>query len=119
MINALLTIDDVPENNTIEILDYLYKRHIPAILFTIGKKASIHPEILIYAINHGFIIGNHSYTHPHFSDLTLDEATRYFNKTRVDGLHDQVDIFREYSEDYSEKIALKCKDYETWDRNEL
>jgi peptidoglycan/xylan/chitin deacetylase (PgdA/CDA1 family) len=81
MINALLTIDGVPENSTIEILDYLYKRHIPAILFTIGEKASIHPEILIYAINHGFIIGNHSYTHPHFSDLTLDEAIAEIEKT--------------------------------------
>ena len=52
-------------------------------------------------------------------DLTLDEAKRYFNKTDMDGLHDQLDIYQEYSEDYSEKIASKCKDYETWDRDEL
>lgn len=52
-------------------------------------------------------------------DLTLEEATKYFNKIRVDGLNDQVDIFREYSDDFSEKIATKCKDFETWDRSEL
>ena len=52
-------------------------------------------------------------------DLTLEEAKKYFNKINVDGLNDQVDIYRKKSENYSEKIALKCKDYETWDKSEL
>lgn len=51
--------------------------------------------------------------------LTFDEAKRYFNKIDMNGLNDQVDIYREYSEEYSEKIAMKCKDYETWDRSEM
>lgn len=52
-------------------------------------------------------------------DLTLEEATRYFNKTRMDDRVDQVEIFQEYSEEDSEIIARKCKDFETWDRDEL
>ena len=88
MINALLTIDDVPENNTIEIIDYLYSRGIPAIMFTVGEKAAMHPKVLSYAIKHGFIIGNHSYTHPHFSDLTIDEAIKEIEMT--DAVIDEI-----------------------------
>ena len=52
-------------------------------------------------------------------DLTFEEAKRYFDKTRTDGLVDQVEIFKECSEEGSEVIARKCKDFETWDRDEM
>ena len=52
-------------------------------------------------------------------DLTFEEAKRYFDKTRIEGLTEQVEIFRELSEEEVEIIARKYEDYETWDRDEL
>lgn len=36
---------------------------------------------VVYAIQHGFWIGNHSYTHPHFSDISLSEAREEIVRT--------------------------------------
>ena len=52
-------------------------------------------------------------------DLTFEEAKRYFDKTRIEGLTEQVEIFRELSEEEVEIIARKYEGYETWDRDEL
>ena len=52
-------------------------------------------------------------------DLTLEEAKTMFNKYKVDGIHDQVEIWQEFSEECVEKIALKDRDFETWDRDEM
>lgn len=52
-------------------------------------------------------------------DLTFEEAKEMFDSIDVGVIHDQVDIYREYSPEYMEKIALKCTDYETWDRDEM
>ena len=71
MIQALLTIDDIPSNNTRAIVDYLNKARIQAVMFAIGKKLKQDPEPVIYAIQHGMIIGNHGYFHLHFSSLNL------------------------------------------------
>ena len=39
MIQALLTIDDIPSDNTCAIVDYLNKAGIQAIMFAVGEKA--------------------------------------------------------------------------------
>ncbi len=69
-----LTIDDGPSEDFKDKVDYLYERNIPAIFFCIGKNIEEHIEDVVYAIIKGFIIGNHSYSHKHFSDLTIDES---------------------------------------------
>ncbi len=76
MIRALLTIDDVPSCNTRAIVDHLNSAGIRAILFAVGRKAEKDPEPLIYALRHGMVIGNHSYSHPHFSELSLQDGIR-------------------------------------------
>lgn len=53
------------------------------------------------------------------SDLTFEEAKKLFDSTKIGCIHDQVDIYREWSEDYIEKIALKDADFETWDKDEM
>ncbi len=35
----------------------------------------------MFAIKKGFIIGNHSYAHPHFSKITKEEAFEQIKKT--------------------------------------
>ena len=74
MIKAILTIDDVASKNTPAIVDYLTEKKIPAILFAYGRNLARYPEYGVYALSHGLILGNHSYTHPHFSEISLEEG---------------------------------------------
>jgi len=74
VINALLTIDDVPSKNTSAIVDYLNEKGIQAIMFAVGKKLERYPEQAIYALQHGMILGNHSYSHPSFSAISMEES---------------------------------------------
>ena len=78
---AYLTIDDAPSNNFDMILKYLLKNKIPAIFFCEGRKIIKRPENIIKAIKDGFIIGNHSYDHPNFSEISIEEAESQITDT--------------------------------------
>lgn len=80
MIKALLTIDDVSSVNTPAIVDYLCEKNIKAIMFMVGAWAEDHPDELVYALQHGMIVGNHSYSHPHFSEISFDECRHEIEK---------------------------------------
>ncbi len=73
---AYLTIDDVPSKDFRSKVDFLSDKHIPAIFFCWGENMARYEEDLVYAIQKGFVLGNHSWSHPHFSDLTLEECQR-------------------------------------------
>ncbi len=74
MSKAYLTIDDVTTVNTPNIIDYLSEKGITPILFSVGQQIEAHRDEALYALKMGAIIGNHSYSHPHFSELTLSEC---------------------------------------------
>ena len=74
MITALLTIDDISSKNTPAIVDYLNEKGITAIMFATGQNVERYWNEAIYALQHGMVVGNHSYSHPHFSELTLEAA---------------------------------------------
>ena len=76
MISAVLTIDDVASNNTPAIADYLESRGIQAIMFACGKKLEQLQENGVYALKHGMILGNHSDSHPHFSQISYEEGCK-------------------------------------------
>ena len=76
MIHAVLTIDDVASNNTPAIVDYLESRGIQAIMFACGNRLEQLQENGVYALQHGMILGNHSYSHPHFSQISYEEGCR-------------------------------------------
>ena len=76
-----LTIDDVPTRYTKKKLDYLLSKNIPAILFCRGELIKKKMNIVVYAIKKGFIIGNHSYNHPYFSKISLEEAKWQIEET--------------------------------------
>jgi len=76
-----LTIDDSPSGNMKEKVDFLAEKKIPAIFFCIGEKMERYPEKVIDAIQKGFAIGNHSYSHPHFSKLSIEEIKIEILKT--------------------------------------
>lgn len=98
MIKALLTIDDVSSENTPAIVDYLNEKNIQALMFMVGQWAENNPDELVYAIKHGMIIGNHSYTHPHFSELSFDECIDEIekNETVLDRFYEQAGTERRF-----------------------
>lgn len=74
MKKVYLTIDDAPSKDFKDKVDFLYSKNIPAIFFCIGENIKMYQENVAYAISKGFLIGNHSYIHTHFSDLSIDEG---------------------------------------------
>ena len=78
---AYLTIDDGPSEDFREKVDYLESRGIKAIWFCRGEALERFPKQAIYAIQKGHIIGNHSYDHPYFSKISLEEARYQIDHT--------------------------------------
>lgn len=78
---AYLTIDDAPSVVMKEKVDYLSSREIPAVWFCRGDFLEQRPHLAIYAIEQGFVLGNHAYDHPYFSELDLDECFTQISRT--------------------------------------
>ena len=71
---AYLTIDDSPSADFMNKLEFLDAHDIKAVWFSQGDNMERRPNMVIQAIQRGHIIGNHAYSHPHFSDLTIDQC---------------------------------------------
>lgn len=93
---AYLTIDDSPTSKMIEQIDFLAEQDIQAIWFSVGNLMEQRPESIIYAIQMGHIIGNHSYSHPHFSEITIEEAREEIRQTEliIEELYKQAGVER-------------------------
>jgi peptidoglycan/xylan/chitin deacetylase (PgdA/CDA1 family) len=78
---AYLTIDDAPSNDFRNKVDFLAERGIPALFFCNGGQIPQHENDVIYAIRKGYIIGNHSWSHPYFSDLSLEDCLSEIRRT--------------------------------------
>lgn len=78
---AYLTIDDSPSIDTKSKIDYLMSKNIPAIIYCRGEFIIQHFSSVIYAIENGYIIGNHSYSHPRFSELNIETCIEEILKT--------------------------------------
>lgn len=76
-----LTIDDSPSIHTNKKIDFLTKHHIPAIFYARGEHIKKHPQQLINVIKSGFVVGNHSYSHPFFSHISLQQCYDEIMKT--------------------------------------
>ncbi len=73
-----LTFDDGPEpGHTEAILAVLARHRVPATFFLIAEKAKAHPELVELArALPGAVIGNHSWSHPNFHDIAVEEQAR-------------------------------------------
>ncbi len=103
---AYLTIDDSPTQHTDALTDWLYARNIPAVLFCIGSSyTDLHltcegmmqnPEPIIRAIQKGFMIGNHTWSHRRASELTYDEIITEIEQTErmIARLYTQAGVVR-------------------------
>src|SRR5467141_2397998 len=78
-----ITFDDGPDQRwTPKILDILKEKKAPATFFVIGMDASQWPEIVKREYAEGHEIGNHTYTHPPFDDITKTEIHWQLNLTQ-------------------------------------
>lgn len=98
MIKALLTIDDIASENTPAIVDFLVDKGIPAIMFAWGENVERYPEAAVYALKNGIIVGNHSYSHPQFSELSFDECKAEIEKCELilDNVYQRAGVERKY-----------------------
>ncbi|MCG8387739.1 MAG: polysaccharide deacetylase family protein [Cytophagales bacterium] len=71
---VILTIDDAPSGDFRNKVDFLHSKNITGIFFFIGKKLKKDRYALKYAVEKGQIIGNHSYQHKHYSDLSIQRC---------------------------------------------
>lgn len=64
-----LTLDDGPDENTINVLASLKQHNAKATFFCVGHKIEKYPEIMKSIVDAGHSIGNHSYSHSNFFPL--------------------------------------------------
>jgi peptidoglycan-N-acetylglucosamine deacetylase len=95
---AYLTIDDAPTVDFMQKIDFLEANNIPAIFFCIGKDLEENPQMIVNAIKRGFVISNHTYDHPHCSELRVEDACDQILKTDIliDDLYEQAGIQRKH-----------------------
>jgi peptidoglycan/xylan/chitin deacetylase (PgdA/CDA1 family) len=93
---AYLTIDDAPSPDFLNKLNFLDAKGIRAVWFCQGNYMEQRPEMMLEAIRRGYIIGNHSYSHPHFSDLSLDQCYAEIRATHaiIDELYQRSGVAR-------------------------
>src|ERR1700684_1714281 len=78
-----ITFDDGPDPRwTPPILNILKQKKVPAAFFVIGVQASENPEILKREYDDGHEIGNHTYTHPNFDEITKTQIRWELNLTQ-------------------------------------
>ncbi len=77
-----ITFDDGPSIRTKEIVDLLDELEIKATFFVLGCNVKNYPEELKYINDHHHEIGNHSYSHPNFKKLSLQDGLAEINQTQ-------------------------------------
>lgn len=80
---AYLTIDDGPSPFWKQKIDFLVENAISAVWFCEGQALEAHSDFAVAAIRAGQIIGNHSYDHPTFSGLTVEECEYQIRRTDI------------------------------------
>jgi peptidoglycan-N-acetylglucosamine deacetylase len=79
----VLSFDDGPDRRwTPKILDILKEKKVPGIFFVIGDQANRAPDLLKREYNEGHEIGNHTFTHPQFDEISRTQLKWELNLTQ-------------------------------------
>jgi len=80
----VLTFDDGPDPNyTPQILDILSREHVPATFFMVGINAENNIPLVKRIYKEGHEIGNHTFTHPDVSKISIRRAILEMESTRL------------------------------------
>lgn len=69
-----LSYDDGPSSYRPALLRLLRDRDVHATFFDTGVRAEANPQLGRFQLADGHVVLNHSYTHPHFSNLALEQC---------------------------------------------
>jgi len=115
---AYLTIDDAPSSDFSRKLELLEEKQIPAIFFCQGNLLAKEKrrKQAIEAIKRSFVLGNHSYSHPYFSQLSLKQAKQEINKTEqlIDSLYRQAGVNRQHKVFRFPYLDKGWSDHQEW-----
>src|SRR5580700_9868313 len=112
---VVLSFDDGPDPRwTPEILDVLKEKNVPAVFFVVGEVANQHPDILKREYTEGHEIGNHTFTHPPFDQISKTEIKWQLNLTErliESTVGAKTILFRppygiDHQPEYAEEVAL-------------
>ncbi|MGC2814927.1 MAG: glycosyltransferase [Candidatus Acidiferrum sp.] len=79
----VISFDDGPDPRwTPKILDVLKEKRAPAVFFVVGEEANQYPDILKREYAEGNEIGNHTFTHPQFDQISKTELKWQLNLTQ-------------------------------------
>ncbi|MFA7192484.1 MAG: polysaccharide deacetylase family protein [Candidatus Paceibacterota bacterium] len=73
---VLLTIDDGPSAQSLDIVKILEVEGVKAIFFINGMKHKAHPEAIKEEYNAGHMIGNHTWSHQNLKKITEEKAKK-------------------------------------------
>ncbi len=93
--NLYLTFDNGYEQGyTPEVLRILKKHQVPATFFVTGHYVKEEPELIQQMVKDGHIVGNHSDTHPDFTQLSKEEIKEELDRVEkeVAQLTDQKEM---------------------------
>lgn len=77
-----LTFDDGSDGtNYNRILDILSKHNVKATFFLTGQGTRNHPSVIRRTISQGHDIGNHSYDHPDFTEISVSQRQSQLSRT--------------------------------------
>ncbi|MFI1355282.1 polysaccharide deacetylase family protein [Streptomyces sp. NPDC020898] len=77
-----LTFDDGPSANTTALLGALTRNGLRATMFNTGQNAAANPGLVRAQVNAGMWVGNHSYTHPHLTQLGQAQIDSEISRTQ-------------------------------------
>jgi peptidoglycan/xylan/chitin deacetylase (PgdA/CDA1 family) len=77
-----LTFDDGPSRYTSTLLDTLRKYDAKATFFLVGRQVQKYPDLVKRMAARGHEIGNHTWSHPHLSELFEGEIDVQLTKTQ-------------------------------------
>ena len=79
-----LTFDDGPGASTAAILQILRSNGVPATFFNIGTNETVRPSLVQDETNQGFLLGNHTWSHPDLTTLSSDAQAAEMDKTTTE-----------------------------------
>lgn len=79
---AYLTIDDSPSPRMDDMVDALAARNVPAVFFCRGDHLERYFNSAVRAIEKGFVLANHSYSHPRASQVSFGDFTDEIRRTQ-------------------------------------
>lgn len=77
-----LTFDDGPSGNTPALLNALRQNGLRATMFNTGQNAAANPGQVAAQVSAGMWVGNHSYTHPHLTQLGAAQIESEISRTQ-------------------------------------